>query len=106
MGAPDQAKRLDQMERLLLGRRLATDLRLLHVEVVSGLRGTLTACPPLPSGRAFARVVDDRTKRLVLVPATPETNRLEGRSVEVTVDQNQGVVVRPARRLSRGDETP
>jgi type IV secretory pathway VirD2 relaxase len=106
MGAPDQAKRLDQMERLLLGRRLATDLGLLHVDVVSGLRGTLTACPPLPSGRAFARVVDDRTKRLVLVPATPETNRLEGRSVEVTVDQNQGVVLRPARRLTRGDESP
>jgi Protein of unknown function (DUF3363) len=103
-GRPDQAIRLDAMERLLVGRRLAADRGLLHVETASGLRGTLTACPPLPSGRAFAQVVDERTKRLVLVPATPATARLEGRVVEVTVDQNQQGVVRSAPRLARGEE--
>jgi type IV secretory pathway VirD2 relaxase len=103
-GAPDQAKRLDAMERLLVGRRLAHDRGLFQVESATSLRGTLTACPPLPSGRAFAQVVDERSKRLVLVPATPATARLEGRLVEVTTDQNQQVAVRPAPRLARGEE--
>jgi type IV secretory pathway VirD2 relaxase len=104
--SPDQASRLDSMERLLIGRRLASDLGLLHMESTSGLRGTLKACPVLPSGRVFAQVVDERSKRLVLVPATPETARLEGRLVEITIDQNQQVVVRSAPRLSKEKSGP
>jgi hypothetical protein len=89
------------MERLLVGRRLANDRGLFHVGSATSLRGTFTACPPLPSGRAFAQVVDERTKRLVLVPATVATARLEGRLVEVTTDQNQQVTVRLAPRIDR-----
>jgi type IV secretory pathway VirD2 relaxase len=103
-GAPDQAKRLDAMECLHIGRRLAEDRGLFHVEGPTTFRGTFTACPPQPSGRAFAQVVDERTKRLVIVPATMATARLEGRLVEVTTDHNQQVVVRPAPRLARGEE--
>ena len=98
------AQRLDAMERLLVGRRLANDLGAVFDEGASSARGVLVNCPPLPSGRAFARVVDDRTKRLVLVPATIETSRLEGREVEVDVDQQKRAVVRQARRLNRGDD--
>ena len=89
---------------MLVGRRLAHDRGLHHLESATSLRGTLTVCPPLPSGRAFAQVVDERTKRLVLVPATVATARLEGRLVEVTTDQNQQVAVSPAPRLARGEE--
>jgi len=103
-GTPDQAKRLDAMERVLVGRRLAHDRGLHHLESATTFRGTLTECPPLPSGRAFAQVVDERTKRLVLVPATVATARLEGRLVEISTDQNQQVAVRAAPRLARGEE--
>ena len=65
-------KRLDAMERLLLGRRLAERPAGQFYEG-DDARGVLVTCPPLPSGRAFAQIVDERTKRLVLVPATIET---------------------------------
>ena len=74
------------------------------MEDISELRGTLTACPPQPSGRVFAQVIDEQTNRLVLVPATAATSRLDGRLVEVTKGPNNQVVVRAARRLTRGDE--
>ena len=102
--SPEKAKRLDATEKLLVGRRLAADLGATYDPSTTTARGELVTCPPLPSGRAFARVVDERTKRVVLVPSTVETNRLEGREVEVTVDQNKNVLVRQARRLSRGED--
>jgi hypothetical protein len=100
----EDARRLDAMERLLLGRRLAGELGVTYDDSGTSARGTLTNCPPLPSGRAFARVVDPRTKRLLLVTASPQTARLEGREVDVTVDQNRRADVRPARSLNRGED--
>jgi type IV secretory pathway VirD2 relaxase len=102
--SPDKTRRLDATERLLFGRRLASDLGASYDPATGTARGVLVTCPPLPSGRAFARVVDERTKRLVLVPSTVETSRFEGREVEVTVDANKNVIVRQARRLSRGED--
>ncbi|HVV53336.1 MAG TPA: DUF3363 domain-containing protein [Polyangia bacterium] len=101
----EDGRRLDAMERLLLGRRLAGELGVTYDDRGTNARGTLVNCPPLPSGRQFARVVDPRTKRLLLVPASLQTARLEGREVEVTVDQNKRVDVRPARSLNRGGES-
>ncbi len=105
LGEPsaDVARRLDAMERLLVGRRLARDLGVAYSDAPGGVRGTLVNGSPLPSGRAFARVMDERASRLVLVPVTPETTRLEGRLVEVTVDQDKRSIVRPARDLNRGN---
>ena len=100
----EDARRLDAMERLLVGRRLAGDLGVGYDDTATSARGTLTNGSPLPSGRVFARVVDPRTKRLLLVPASAQTARLEGREVEVTVDQEKRVDVRPARSLDRGED--
>jgi type IV secretory pathway VirD2 relaxase len=104
VSSPDKAKKLDATERLLVGRRLAADLGATYHEGPSTVRGVLTACPRVPSGRAFACVVDERSKRLVLVPASVETSRLEGRRVEVTVSQDRRLVVRQARGLGRGED--
>jgi type IV secretory pathway VirD2 relaxase len=104
VSSPDKAKKLDAIERLLVGRRLAADLGATYHEGPGTVRGLLTACPRLASGRAFACVIDERSKRLVLVPASVETSQLEGHRVEVTVDHDRHLVVRRARGLGRGED--
>src|ERR1022692_3994784 len=99
--SPDKQKRLEATERLLFGRRRAAELRASYEEAAGTFTGKLVSCPPLPSGRAFAQVVDQKTNRLVLVPWTVDLRRFEGRQVEVDVDQSKRVSVRPPRRLSR-----
>ncbi len=96
---------LEATERTLVARQLARELQATHVEQVSGLRGTLIACPLLPSGRAYARVLDERAKRFVLVGFDPEMRRLEGHLVELSIGTNGRVSIRPARRLNRGDQS-
>ena len=104
VSSPDRARKLEATERLLVGRRLAADLGATFHEGPGSFRGVMSAGPRLPSGRAFASVVDERSKRLVLVPASPETRRLEGRRVDVTVDQQRRLVVRQTRDLGRGED--
>ena len=104
VSSPDKARKLDATERLLVGRRLAADLGATYHEGSGTVRGELRAGPRLPSGRAFACVVDERSKRLLLVPASPETSRLEGRRVEVTVDQQRRFAVRQVGGLGRGED--
>ncbi|HVV52496.1 MAG TPA: hypothetical protein VHO06_22710, partial [Polyangia bacterium] len=91
-------------ERMLFGRRRAGELRAGFDDTAGTFRGKLESRPPLPSGRAFAEVLDEKTNRLVLVPWSNDLRRFEGRDVEVVVDQAKRAVVRPARRLSRGEE--
>jgi type IV secretory pathway VirD2 relaxase len=102
--APDKGKRLEATERMLFGRRRAAEVRASFDESPGTFRGKLASRPPLPSGRAFAEVLDEKTNRLVLVPWSGDLRRFEGRDVEVVVDQAKRAVVRPARRLSRGEE--
>ena len=91
-------------ERLLYGRRRAAEAGVNYDDNSGGARGVLVAGPPLPSGRAFAEVVDARTKRLVLVPWTVETARFFGREVEVSVDHARNITVRSARQRERGED--
>ena len=60
--------------------------------------------PPLPSGRAYAELLDQKTNRLVLVPWSATVSAIEGRRVEVVVDQTKRATVRSPRRLDRGEE--
>jgi len=102
--SPDKHKRLEATERLLFGRRRAADVRASYEDASGTFRGKLVSSAPLPSGRAFAQVVDERTNRLVLVPWTVDLRRFEGQQVEVEVDAAKRISVRPPRRLSRGEE--
>jgi type IV secretory pathway VirD2 relaxase len=102
--SPEGQKRLESTERLLYGRRRAAEAGVNYDDNPGGARGVLVAGPPLPSGRAFAEVVDARTKRLVLVPWTVETARFFGREVEVAVDPARNITVRPARQRERGED--
>jgi hypothetical protein len=96
---------MEATERTLFARQLARELQATHVEQVVGMHGTLTACAPLPSGRAYARVLDERAKRFVLVRLGPEMRGLEGRLVELSIDAGGRLSIRPARRLNRGDRS-
>ena len=57
----------------------------------------------MPSGRVYARVFDERAKRFVIAKLTPELRRLEGRLVDLSIDDKGRLNVRPVRRLNRGD---
>ena len=48
----------------------------------AGLAGTLTMGPTLSSGRQYAVVMDDDSKRLWVLPASKQLRRLEGQQVE------------------------
>ena len=102
-GSQRVAAELDASERTRLAGQVAQELGCSLAEVRDGFQGTLAACPALPSGRAFIRIVNARTNEFVLVPAGPQTGRFEGRLVEVSVTAEGHVSLRPARRLTRGE---
>jgi hypothetical protein len=94
---------LEAAERQLLTRRSALELAAAPAEQAGVLHGTLTLCPVLPSGRAYLRVFDERAKRFAIARLTPELRRLEGRLVDLSIDDKGRQSIRPARRLNRGD---
>jgi hypothetical protein len=94
---------LEAAEHQLLTRRLASELGAAPADQAGTLRGTLTLCPAMPSGRVYARVFDERAKRFVIAKLTPELRRLEGRLVDLSIDDKGRLNVRPVRRLNRGD---
>jgi type IV secretory pathway VirD2 relaxase len=94
---------LEAAEHQLLTRRLASELGAAPADQAGTLRGTLTLCPAMPSGRVYARVFDERAKRFVIAKLTPELRRLDGRLVDLSIDDKGRLNVRPVRRLNRGD---
>lgn len=92
-------------EQAALSKTVAGELGLSVVAPEAGFRGVLTPIPPLPSGRAYARIVDAASGRAVLLPETAITRRLAGWAVEVSRVSAGGVEVRPTRRLDRGETT-
>jgi hypothetical protein len=100
---PDRSPLLAADMRRRLVRRLARDLSASHIAELGGLRGTLVSCAPLPSGRVYAHVLDERSRRFVVVPMTPDLRRLEGRTVDLSIDARGQLAIGPTRRLNRGD---
>jgi type IV secretory pathway VirD2 relaxase len=99
----DFARKLEDTELTILSRQLARELRADQITAGSNVRGTLVVCPPLPSGRVFAQVLDERSRRFVLIPADPSARRLAGRLVDVSIDAKGRALLRAAHRLNRGD---
>jgi type IV secretory pathway VirD2 relaxase len=104
-GSDSLVQALETSERGLLARQISRELGLAEVEAVAGFRGTAAVCASLPSGRSYVRVVDERRKTFVLLPARTDANRLAGRLVEVSVDGAGSPNLTPVRRLGRGDAT-
>ena len=100
--ALDAALAIDTNERDALGRQLAVESALTYLpEAPAGFRGRLLPCEPTPSGQIFAAIVDERTRRMTVVPDGPNMRELAGRVVELAADAEGHLRVRPLG-LSRG----
>jgi hypothetical protein len=73
---------LNIMEAKALGARLAAERGFDFVESPVGLSGVLAIAPRLPSGRQYAVVRDEATKRLWVLPSNKQLRLLDGRRVE------------------------
>jgi len=74
--------RLVALEANALGTRLAAERGLFLTAHPIGLEGKLTLTPRLPSGRQYAIVTDERSKRLWVLPASKQLRLLDGQRVE------------------------
>ena len=79
--APPTRPRGTPSARDVLGARLAAERGATFSESPARLAGTLTLAPKLPSGRQYAIVTDDESKRLWVVPANKQLRLLEGQQV-------------------------
>jgi hypothetical protein len=77
----DRLSALIALEVKALGARLAAERGATFSESPARLAGTLTLAPKLPSGRQYAIVTDDESKRLWVVPANKQLRLLEGQQV-------------------------
>jgi hypothetical protein len=59
------------------------------------------ACRTAPSGREYALVVDYQRGPLTVIPKPPDWERLNGRTVHLSRDRDQKVVIQLDRGLSR-----
>jgi hypothetical protein len=102
---PRFAIRVEPLDRGLdlraLGQSVAGQLRMSYVSEPSGFKGRLTECVVAPSGREYAQVVDYRSGQFTLIPKPPEWDRLRGRTVDLSRDHAQKLVIRPDLGLSR-----
>ncbi len=74
--------RLVALEARALGTRLAAERGLVMTDHSDGLAGHLALAPRLPSGRQYAIVTDERSKRLWVLPASKQLRLLDGHDVE------------------------
>jgi type IV secretory pathway VirD2 relaxase len=74
--------RLGALEAKALGSRLAGELACVLTTSPVGLQGTLTLAPRLQSGRQYAIVTDERSKRFWVLPASRQLRLLAGQNVE------------------------
>ncbi len=92
----DQARleaRLVTLEANALGTRLAAERSLLMTTAPNRVEGKLTLVPRLPSGRQYATVTDERSKRLWVLPASKQIRLLAGQHVESRRDPDGRLVI-------------
>jgi type IV secretory pathway VirD2 relaxase len=88
-------------EREALGRALSKDLGLAYVAEPPAFRGRVMACAPTPSGREYVQIVDYRTGQFTLIAKSPEAERLDGRTVQLTRDRGRELSLQIDRGISR-----
>ena len=96
---PDRAPEIS--ERASLGQALANELRLTYVSDPPAFKGRLLECTVAPSGREYARVVDQARGQFTLIPKQPEWDRMYGRTIHLSRDREQKLVIQRDRGLSR-----
>ena len=96
---PDRAPEIS--ERAALGQALAKELRLTYVSDPAAFKGRLLDCTVAPSGIEYARVVDHARGQVTLIPKPPEWDRMHGRTIHLSRDREQKLVIQLDRGLSR-----
>jgi len=99
--APTPDRVLEVSERASIGQALAKELRLTYVSDPAAFRGRLLDCTLAPSGREYARVVDHARGHFILIPKPPEWDRMYGRTIHLSRDREQKLVIQLDRGLSR-----
>jgi hypothetical protein len=94
--APDVAA-----EREALGRALGKNLGLAYVSEPVAFRGRVVACAPMPSGREYLRIVNERTGQFTLIEKSVGAERLEGQIVQLTRGRERGMSLQIDRGMSR-----
>jgi type IV secretory pathway VirD2 relaxase len=98
---PDRSPTRERAELMAVVAATANDLRLTYVSDPPAFTGRLLEVRTTSSGRELAVVVDYRRGQFALVPKPPEWERLHGRTVQLTRDHNQKLVIQLDRGLSR-----
>jgi len=99
----DRLAALGRAEAKALGARLAAARGYTFASSPAGLAGRLTMGPMLSSGRQYAVVMDDDSKRLWVLPARKQLRRLDGQPVQGEVSREGRLLVSragPGRRTS------
>jgi type IV secretory pathway VirD2 relaxase len=99
--APTRDRAPEISERAALGQALAKDLRLTYVSNPPTFKGRLLECTVAPSGREYARVVDDARGEFTVIPKPPEWDRMFGRTIRLSRDREQKLVIQRDLGLSR-----
>lgn len=102
-GSPAEVRvALQRREHTAIGTKLAAELGCAFVaDPPAGFRGRAFACEPTPSGATLVRIVDEETRRVVLLPAAGVPGAIEGQPMELNRDPKGRLIARPTG-LSRG----
>jgi type IV secretory pathway VirD2 relaxase len=93
---------LERLEQVELGRKLAAELGVTALATApANLRGRLVACGHGGAGTPMAYVIDEATRRLVVVSLPPEAGAWSGRTVTLSRDAKGELLIRPDG-LTRG----
>lgn len=91
----------EDSERANVGQALAKQLHMKYVSDPATFKGRLMECTVAPSGREFASVVDHARGEFTLIPKPPEWFRVHGRTVHLTRDREQKLVMQRDLGISR-----
>jgi hypothetical protein len=87
-------------ERAAIGQALSKELRLTYVSDPAAFKGRLLDCTVAPSGIEYARVVDHARGQFTLIPKPLEWDRMHGRTIHLSRDRDQKLVIQLDRGLS------
>ena len=97
MGVPaddqNRAAALERIEARTLADQLASERGLRLADLTEPIEGRLAMSRPLPSGRRYAVVVDERSRQLCALPESRALRSLAGHEVRVIRDRDGRVAV-------------
>jgi type IV secretory pathway VirD2 relaxase len=96
-GGPAQGR----PEIALVAEAAAKDLRMAYVNALPTSTGRLLEVRVAPSGREYVLIVDHRAGQFTVIPKPPDWERLLGRTVHISRNPDQKLVIQLDRSLSR-----